>query len=251
MNSEQFWGLVEGTRPRGNKPEGHCVALTRRLRRLSPAEIVDFERIFSGLVDEAFRADLWDVTYAISGFGGDDAFVYFRWWLVMQGRDVFETALADPESLIEINGGTEELEHEGYGYVAVKAYRAITGEEDIPYDFHSERGGPGPRPKLRGRSTKSDRGFRRKFPMIWRLLHDRPVIDPAWLRWQDRTVLKLSRSIHEEKRWGDLPILADALEEAGCAEPFLLAHLRANRRHALSCWVTYALARSQSSRKLD
>ncbi len=243
MNLEQYWGIVEKSRPRSNDPETHCAAITRRLQRLSPAEIVDFERNFSRLVDEAYRADLWDVAYAINGGCSDDGFVYFRWWLVMQGRDVFERALLDPESLAEISGCTENLEHEGYGLVALHAYCTVTGEEDIPYDFHSERGGPGPRPKLRGRSTRSDRGFRRKFPMLWRLLKNPPVIDPAWLSWKKDKLKRVVQSIYEERRWSELPGLANALEEAGCSTPFVLDHLRAGRPHARSCWVTYFLLR--------
>jgi hypothetical protein len=55
----------------------------------------------------------------------------------------------------------------------------------------------------------------------------------------------MAKAIHEERRWAELPILADALEEAGCAEPFLLDHLRAGRRHARSCWVTHFILRKK------
>jgi hypothetical protein len=74
--------------------------------------------------------------------------------------------------------------------------------------------------------------------MLWRLLHDPPEIDRAWLKWNDGTVAKAARAIHEERRWAELPILADAVEEAGCQDRFLLDHCRAGRRHARSCWVT-------------
>jgi hypothetical protein len=245
VNREQFWALVEKVRPRTNDPAAHCAALKRSLRRFSGAEIIGYERIFSGLVADAYRADLWDVAYAINGGCSDDGFVYFRWWLVMQGQDVLETALADPESVAEINGGTEELDYEGYGYVALYAYRAVTGEEDIPYDFHSERA-PRPGQRLKGRFTRTDRHFRRKYPMLWKLLHARPRIDPAWLRWRDGTVKRLAKAIQKDKAWGDLPVLADALEEAGCTDPFLLAHLRAGRRHARACWATFLLLSGSS-----
>src|SRR5262249_35473615 len=44
----------------------------------------------------------------------------------------------------------------------------------------------------------------------------RPVAaDPAWLRWNDGTVPRLAQSLHERRAFGDLPVLADALEEAG------------------------------------
>jgi hypothetical protein len=140
VDREPYGAVVEKARPKNNNPEAHCAALTRRRQRLPAAEIIDFERIFSGLVGDAYRADLWDVFKAINGGCSDDGSVYFRWWLVMQGRDVLETALADPESVAEINGGAEELEHEGYGYVALHASRAATGEEDIPYQAVEKSG---------------------------------------------------------------------------------------------------------------
>jgi hypothetical protein len=34
-----------------------------------------------------------------------------------------------------------------------------------------------------------------------------------------------------------LPILADALEEAGCDEPALLAHCRSDGPHVRGCWA--------------
>jgi hypothetical protein len=66
----------------------------------------------------------------------------------------------------------------------------------------------------------------------------RPVtIDPSWLTWNGGTVPKLAQAIYEERRFGDLPILADALEEAGCSEPTILAHCRSEGPHVRGCWV--------------
>jgi hypothetical protein len=47
----------------------------------------------------------------------------------------------------------------------------------------------------------------------------------------------IARVIYEEHRFGDLPVLADALEEAGCADAELLAHLRAPGPHIRGCWA--------------
>jgi hypothetical protein len=66
----------------------------------------------------------------------------------------------------------------------------------------------------------------------------RPALaDPDWLRWNDGAVVRLARSIYQERRFADLPVLADALEEAGCAEVGLLAHCRRRGGHARGCWV--------------
>jgi hypothetical protein len=61
-----------------------------------------------------------------------------------------------------------------------------------------------------------------------------PAVD--WLRWGGRTVLKLARAIYDEGRFEEVPVLADALEDAGCADAALLAHLREPGPHARGCW---------------
>ncbi|MGE3805667.1 MAG: hypothetical protein AB7K24_13405 [Gemmataceae bacterium] len=66
----------------------------------------------------------------------------------------------------------------------------------------------------------------------------RPVsIDPTWLSWQAGTVVRIARRVRDEGRWEDLPILADALEEAGCNVPGLLEHFRQPGLHVLGCWA--------------
>jgi hypothetical protein len=248
LDIEQYWRVVEDTRPKNNDPEIHCKVLTEKLSKLSPKEIIDFEHIFNDLEDEAYRRDLWDVASYINGGCSDDGFTYFRWWLVMQGKDVLELTLSDPESLAEINGANgDELECEDYGYVALHAYEEVTGE-DIPDDFNSARGGPGSPPRLRDRRVKTDRGFRRKYRMLWQLANKPPTFDPTWLKWSNRTITHIVQSIIKSKQWDELPVLADALQEAGCSDPFILNHLREGRKHARSCWVTYLLLNPKSKK---
>jgi hypothetical protein len=68
-----------------------------------------------------------------------------------------------------------------------------------------------------------------------------PAVDRAWLAWNDATVAKLAQSIYEDRAFGRLPILADALEEAGCDQAALLDHCRQPAEHARGCWVLDAL----------
>lgn len=95
----------------------------------------------------------------------------------------------------------------------------------------------------------------------------RPVtIDPQWLTWNDGTIPRLAESIYQERAWDRLPILADALEEAGCQgercrscingdsmvtafkkcfqcggrgwkDHPVLAHLRSPDPHVRGCWA--------------
>jgi hypothetical protein len=63
----------------------------------------------------------------------------------------------------------------------------------------------------------------------------RPLsVAPAWRTPQ---ALAVARTAYEERRWQDLPLLADALEEAGCTEKQILSHCRGPGPHARGCWV--------------
>ena len=76
------------------------------------------------------------------------------------------------------------------------------------------------------------------------LLHDifgnpyRPVrIPAAWLQWYEGTIPKLAKTIYDERAFDRLPILADALEEAGCTDADILNHCRQPGEHVRGCWV--------------
>jgi hypothetical protein len=63
----------------------------------------------------------------------------------------------------------------------------------------------------------------------------RPVFfSPAW---RSETAVALATAIYAERAFDRLPILADALEEAGCDHADSLAHCRGSGPHARGCWV--------------
>jgi hypothetical protein len=63
----------------------------------------------------------------------------------------------------------------------------------------------------------------------------RPIeFDP---RWRTEDTIGLARAIYEERTFGRLPILADALMDAGCEDEHLLGHCHARGPHTRGCWV--------------
>lgn len=63
----------------------------------------------------------------------------------------------------------------------------------------------------------------------------RPVpLDIAWLT---PTVKQLAVTVYEARAFDRLPILSDALEEAGCTEQAILTHLRGSGPHVRGCWA--------------
>ncbi len=66
----------------------------------------------------------------------------------------------------------------------------------------------------------------------------RPVsIDPRWLVANDGLVPRIAKAIYDERGFERLPVLADALEKAGCDDAEMLAHCRLPGDHVRGCWV--------------
>jgi hypothetical protein len=55
--------------------------------------------------------------------------------------------------------------------------------------------------------------------------------------WITRDVFQLASAIYNSRTFHELPVLADALEEVGCTEATILAHLRLPGPHVRGCWA--------------
>ena len=51
------------------------------------------------------------------------------------------------------------------------------------------------------------------------------------------TIMAIAQTNYSEHQFEGMPILADALEEAGCTNEDILDHCRNNQEHARGCWV--------------
>ncbi len=77
--------------------------------------------------------------------------------------------------------------------------------------------------------------------MVDRLIRDvvgnpfRPVaVDPAWLT---STAVGLAHGIYDDRAFDRMPILADALQDAGCEDADILGDCRGDGPHVRGCWI--------------
>jgi hypothetical protein len=77
---------------------------------------------------------------------------------------------------------------------------------------------------------------RRQLPLL-RDVFENPY-RPGWVdaSWVTPQVIALAETIYIERRFTDLPILADSLEEVGCDNKDILEHLRGPGPHVRGCW---------------
>lgn len=129
MDEDVFWTLVSDACVASDTYQDAAAVIEASLAALKPSEIKQFQAILSRLLNRTYKWELWAVAYAERGGCSDDAFDYFREWLVLQGREVFERATADPLAwaLDPAFAGTGQCET--LSNAAPTAYQARTGKK--------------------------------------------------------------------------------------------------------------------------
>ena len=64
-----------------------------------------------------------------------------------------------------------------------------------------------------------------------------PVPASRWLAWHDRLIVSMAQKMYDSRDFSDMPVLADALEEAGCTNLDVLSHCRSKSDHVRGCWL--------------
>ena len=64
-----------------------------------------------------------------------------------------------------------------------------------------------------------------------------PHVHSSRLKWNGNAIRRLAHSIYDRRAFDQMPILADALEEAGCTDAAILNHCRQPGEHVRGCWV--------------
>jgi hypothetical protein len=64
-----------------------------------------------------------------------------------------------------------------------------------------------------------------------------PRLDPAWQSSNDALVPRLAGELYDDRRWSEMPVLGDALEDTGCDDDALLEHCHGPGPHTRGCWV--------------
>jgi hypothetical protein len=101
VNKQEFWTVIEQARADVGSCDAEAIAerAAELLAVLSPEQIAAAAQPLWDLMADSYHGDLWAAAYLINGGASDDGFEYFRGWLITQGREVFERAVADPDSL--------------------------------------------------------------------------------------------------------------------------------------------------------
>src|SRR5258708_3195694 len=177
MPADKFWQIIERAGRSDPDRDAHVEALRTALRELPLAEIISFEVAFRRYLNKAYTWDLWGAAYVIHGGCSDDGFEYFRRWLVSRGRDVYESALADPDDLAQLYMRPSlegAWEFEEIYYVATQIFKEKGGEGDGGDYSEPEAGLGGPGPS--GEPFEENQAHvARRYPKLWRSFWLKPL----------------------------------------------------------------------------
>jgi hypothetical protein len=180
MDMDQFWQLIDQTQQAsGLDVEKQAALLTAALASMSLQEVVDYQHHFDRLHGHADLNNLYEVAALISGGLGDSSWSDFRAWLIGRGQTIYENALADPETLVDVapvearwdadfeawDVTAELLLYSGY-----EAYQKITGDENAfpPRLTDNELVDSGENLWKGCKSAEEhDRRVKAKFPKAW------------------------------------------------------------------------------------
>lgn len=179
MGVGRFWQIIERAAESDHDPDAHVKALRTGLLELALPEIISFEVAFRRYLNKAYTWELWGAAYVIHGGCSDDGFEYFRRWLVSRGRQVYEAALADPDSLAQQDvrpGPWNVWEFEQIYYVAKEVFNEKGGEGDVRDQSEPEAGAGLTGPEPSGEPFPEDEEhLARRYPKLWQRFGAAPL----------------------------------------------------------------------------
>src|SRR5262245_36925576 len=203
---------LDSIEPQSRQSRLYLLACARRswdrLPGVCRAVIAAAERIYQGrLTDNRLRSDVYPVAEELVHCRGEKARVNAI------GRSLVDRGLAEARSVwVDVDFDTKLWQ--GFAHLAFFPFSQRTPYyRRIPEELHS--------------ADLLRETFGNPF--------ERPP--PFDLRWRSETVVQLARHVQSSGDFSTLPILADALEDAGCNRGDLLDHLRGGGPHVRGCWA--------------
>jgi len=134
MKEDQFWRIVDKSLQNSHGQDEQEAFLIKELQSLPPAEMIGFRLRTDKLLYDTYNANMWCAAYIMNGGCSDDSFEYFRLWVISRGKDVYQKAKANPDTLIsQVAKEQDFYDFESFWYVALTAFEKKTGKELYDY----------------------------------------------------------------------------------------------------------------------
>ena len=134
MSEIRYWALVSFSIQNSNNQDAQEIFLIKELEKLSPKDIIGFRLRTDQLLYDTYTSEIWCAGYLMNGGCSDDACEYFRLWIISRGKEVYNKAKDNADSLAnELIEGEVYYEFESFWSAGIEAFRNKTGKELYDY----------------------------------------------------------------------------------------------------------------------
>jgi hypothetical protein len=132
--TDLYWELIDESLANSKNQYGQEIYLTKVIAKLPPAEILGFQLKSIALINQLYRSDIACASAIMNGNKLGETFEHFRYWVISQGRILFEAVLAQPDCLSgELNQNDSFYDFEGFKHIAEIAFKRSTNKNMFDY----------------------------------------------------------------------------------------------------------------------
>jgi len=163
MDEQAFWYIIASSLEDEGDQQEQLTSLRRILQNMPDEDLIAFQEMIDHMMAQAYRWGLWGAAYMMMGGCSDESFEYFRAGLIMKGKDIYEAAVVEPDTLADV-GDVDECED--FLYLACEVYEERNSDGGI-YDRFREEGKAAPD----GDSfdEHDSRYMRANYPRLWEI----------------------------------------------------------------------------------
>ena len=134
MTVDQFWNFIDRVHSASeNNMERKSDLLKSELQDLPVPEIVSFQAHLDEAIDTAYTWPLWGAAFIMNGGCSDDSFIDFRTTLISLGRETFEAAVENPDTLADLQLELdEEFIYEGFQDIPIEVLEQRAPGQKFP-----------------------------------------------------------------------------------------------------------------------
>lgn len=180
MTEDIFWQLLEKVKKVSKDDFGvMCEHLTENLLKYSVDDIISFDNILSRKIKQATTYEMTLACFIINSYISDDTFEYFCSWLIGQGKNDYEAALADPNHFCNLleKGDNKNQDGEYLTTVAVQAFEEKTHKDSDEFygklEYYEE-------PEIRRLTTIDREDYRKTLPLLFDKFWNQEIIDKRY-----------------------------------------------------------------------
>ena len=122
MSEELFWELIQESREKSEFDSDFTEILKDKLEAMSATEIKKFQKLLLEKMNELNHWDIWALAHIVRKGCGDDAFDYFKAWVISKGKEAFEDVKDMKLDKLKKLFQESDPQLEEFMYVAQNAY---------------------------------------------------------------------------------------------------------------------------------